>query len=248
VQPIHIEDMCRAIISLLLPQAPNKVCIPFVGPHPLSLRDIHTAFKHWLGIDKVRFLSVPLGLSLLATHLGGLFKNSPMNREAIEMLQRGNTTSVQPFVENLGFTPVGFKEALQESPAQQADHWHTRLVLLKPWLRWSIAFVWIYTAIISAFVYPQELSYQLLHWVGVPAVLAPFMLYTAALFDLLLGLATLMAYRMQLVGLLQIITMLGYTFIISLGIPEQWIHPFGAISKNFPLLVATLIMMVLERR
>jgi hypothetical protein len=32
------------------------------------------------------------------------------------------------------------------------------------------------------------------------------------------------------------------------ALPELWIHPFGAITKNLPLIVATLIMLVFEEK
>jgi len=31
-------------------------------------------------------------------------------------------------------------------------------------------------------------------------------------------------------------------------LPEFWLHPYGPVSKNLPLIVATLIMLQLERR
>ena len=88
----------------------------------------------------------------------------------------------------------------------------------------------------------------MLNWIGIPSVLAPVTLYSASLFDFLLGLATLAGYRIKIVGILQILMIALYTVIISIGLPEQWIHPFGPISKNLPLLVSILIMMVLEKR
>ena len=36
--------------------------------------------------------------------------------------------------------------------------------------------------------------------------------------------------------------------LITYGLPELWIHPFGAVTKNLPLIVATLVMMALEER
>jgi len=63
-----------------------------------------------------------------------------------------------------------------------------------------------------------------------------------------LGIATLFAYRLRWVVAVQCSLIAAYTILISYGLSELWLHPFGAISKNLPLLVATLIMLVLEER
>jgi hypothetical protein len=42
--------------------------------------------------------------------------------------------------------------------------------------------------------------------------------------------------------------MLGYTAIISIRLPEFWIHPYGPILKNLPMLVALILLYQLEKR
>lgn len=37
-----------------------------------------------------------------------------------------------------------------------------------------------------------------------------------------------------------------YTILISILMPEYWLHPFAPIAKNIPILVGILIMMALE--
>ena len=46
----------------------------------------------------------------------------------------------------------------------------------------------------------------------------------------------------------QIAVMLGYSLIITAALPEYWIHPYGPVTKNIPLIVATWVMMELEKR
>jgi len=248
LQPIHITDVCHAVLQLLVANAPSKLRIPFVGPLPITMRNLLAELKQWLGSTSRRFVSIPYQFSLLVAKLGGFLGTSPMNQDTVMMLKQGNTGDIQLFTDTFGFTPIRFEEALRDTPAQQSDLWHAQLVLLKPFLRISIAFVWIYTAIVSAFIYPKELSYVMLSWIGITGLLATVTLYSASLFDFLLGIATLTGYRINIVGMLQIMTIALYTVIISIGLPEQWVHPFGPISKNLPLLVSILVMMVLEKR
>jgi uncharacterized protein YbjT (DUF2867 family) len=248
LQPIHIDDLTRAIVQTVESDELNRLIIQIVGPTPIAVKELLTELRSWLGFGKARFVSIPYSLSLFLGRLGRLFQASLVTPETIRMLQQGSTGEVSSFIDRFGFRPKSLGDALIESPSQQSDRWHAKLYFLKPMLRLSIAFLWIYTGIISAFVYPKTSSLALLARTGIPHDVAPLALYGAAALDFCLGLATLLRYRLTIVGLIQIALIIIYTFLISVGIPELWTHPFGPISKNVPLLVATLIMISLEER
>lgn len=248
VQPIHVDDLTRAILQLLEPEAPQHLRIEMVGPQAITMKELHTHLRQWLGMGKARFISLPYGAALQAGWVGGFLGNTPMTQETIQMLRRGNTADVSPFEKQFGFTPTQFENSLKKTPAQQSDRWHAGLFFLKPLLRLSIAFLWIFTGIISAFVFPVDESYAMLEKAGITGIWAPIMLFGAAATDFALGIATLLAYRISLVGSAQIAIMVLYSIIISFSQPEQWIHPFGPVSKNIPLVAATLIMIILERK
>jgi hypothetical protein len=91
-------------------------------------------------------------------------------------------------------------------------------------------------------------SYELLARVGVSDVLAPLMLYGAAILDLLVGIATLVMGNRRWLWLFQITVMLGYTLIISFKLPEFWLHPYGPLSKNLVMLAAIYLLYTLEPR
>jgi hypothetical protein len=38
------------------------------------------------------------------------------------------------------------------------------------------------------------------------------------------------------------VVILGYTLIISLKLPEYWIHPYGPILKNIPMLCSLWVL------
>ena len=164
------------------------------------------------------------------------------------MLCNGNTGRVSHFVNEMGSIPKNLDQVLADTPPQESDQWHSRLYFIKPFLRLSIAFVWLFTGIISAFVVPADVSYAMLAKAGITGIWAPIMLYGAAATDLLLGIALLARYRISLLGLLQIAIILLYTVIITASQPEQWFHPFGPVTKNLPLIFTILTMIALERR
>ncbi len=39
---------------------------------------------------------------------------------------------------------------------------------------------------------------------------------------------------------------MGYSVVIAFALPEFWLHPFGPVLKNIPIIAATLAMMALE--
>ncbi len=247
VQPIHIDDLTEAVCTLLTTQAPLRVTIDAVGPRAITVRGMLSAYRRWLGLPSQRMLAVPYGLSLVAGKLSGLLTDLPLTAETVQMLERGNTGDVSKLKELLHRTPRTFEQGLREHAARQADRWHARLFFLRPLLRLTIGLLWLTTGIVSLGLYPVEQSHQLLAQVGITGPLAPVALYGAALLDMALGAATLARYRIQLVGSVQIALMLSYSVFIAVGLSEWWLHPFGPVTKNVPLIVATMIMMALEK-
>ncbi len=248
LQPIHIDDLVRAVLIALESGEPRHQRIDCVGPRPLSYRRMLGAWRQWLGAGSMRTMSVPYRAALAAGRVGGFIADAPLDREAVGMLQRGSEGDVVPFIEAFGFRPRAFEAALLATPATEADRWHARLFFLRPLLRWSLGVMWIMAGVTSAFLYPADDSYALLARLGIGGLFAPAALYGAALLDTLLGLALLVVYKVPVVGAVQIAVILGYSTLISWGLPEYWLHPFGPVAKNLPILVATLIMMALEAR
>jgi hypothetical protein len=72
------------------------------------------------------------------------------------------------------------------------------------------------------------------------------MLYGAAALDFAFGLATLFLPRRRLLWLLQIALILLYSVIITIKLPEFWLHPYGPILKNLPMLAALYMLYTLE--
>ena len=95
----------------------------------------------------------------------------------------------------------------------------------------------------------MEDSYRLLERSGIPAMLAPLMLYGASALDLAFGIGTLALpprWRRPL-WLAQIALIGFYTVVIALRLPEFLWHPYGPLSKNLPMLAAIWLLYELEK-
>jgi uncharacterized protein YbjT (DUF2867 family) len=245
LQPVVIGDLTRGVLVALNPETRSRRIIQAVGPQPLRFAGILALLADYLG-RRLKPVSIS-GPSLNALlPLTVLLDEPVLTRQSLAMLQRGNTADAAGFAAFLGRRPVGLEQFLRATPVSQAERWHARLYFLRPLLTLSIALVWLWTGWISAFVYPAEESYRMLSRVGIEGGLASVVLYGASLADFALGLALLLRWRLRQVVAAQVAIMLAYMAVISIFLPEFWLHPFGPLIKNLPLLAATLIMLILE--
>jgi uncharacterized protein YbjT (DUF2867 family)/uncharacterized membrane protein YphA (DoxX/SURF4 family) len=248
IQPIHVADLSAAVLRCLTPEGPCQVRIDLVGPEPVNFRSLMGQLRGWLGLGRLRILAIPYRLALTLAKLGGFLGSAPVTPETVQMLQRGNTGLVDEFVKHFGFQPRSLPAALRAEPARQPEQWHAGLFFLRPLLRFAIALTWISAGIVSAFIYPQGESYAMLASVGLSGWSATIALYGAAALDLLLGLFTLNDRWLRAALYGQLLVMLLYTIIISAFLPAWWTHPFGPVVKNLPIAIATLMLLVLQRR
>ncbi|MBH1965806.1 MAG: epimerase [Comamonadaceae bacterium] len=110
------------------------------------------------------------------------------------------------------------------------------------WVRWSLVFVWLLTAVVSIHQWNGQSS-DLLHSAGVPAgSWQDWLIGAGAALDLVIGFwlwlrPSKMAYAMALTG------MLVMTLAATALLPALWLHPLGPLSKNLPIAAALLLLM-----
>jgi uncharacterized protein YbjT (DUF2867 family) len=247
VQPVHIEDVVQVILVLLQSPAKWRSRVPIVGAAPLTLRDFLARLRAAMGLGRAPVVPMPMSLMQIGARVSGWLPGSLLDIETLNMLTRGNTGNAEPTRTLLGREPRAIEDFVPRSDATAVAA-HAKLQWLLPLLRWSIAVVWIATGIVSLGLYPASESYALLTRVGVSAAHAPVFLYGAAALDLFLGFATLIMRRRRWLWIAQILLILGYTLIITLKLPEFWLHPYGPVLKNLPLLAALWLLYELEPR
>lgn len=247
VQPVHVEDVCAAIVALLDDDdGPRTARVPLVGPAPLPFIDYLAALRRALGLGRLRTVRLPSAMARAAAWLGGFVPGSPLTPDTLRMLTRGNTGDPAATARLLGHPPRAVDKFITHP---QAERHAAQLGWLLPMLRVSLALVWIWTAWVSAFVWPVQDSYELLARTGIPAMLAPLMLYGASALDLAFGIGTLALpprWRRWL-WLAQLALIGFYTVAIALRLPEFLWHPYGPLSKNLPMLAAIWMLYELEK-
>ncbi len=246
-QPIHIDDLTQLIETSLTLSGKHLLCA--VGEEKLSVKNLLIKLRSWLGFKKAVPIAVPDVFIKLGAKIGNYIPNSPLSETGIKMMTVDNTASDAEF-NNLKkvthFQPRSFSRGLNGMVSSVQDRWHARLFFLRPLLRMSIAFIWIFTGIVSLVPASSQISYELMAQANIPLAAQPFALYSFSFIDILLGLATLFNYRLLIVGLLQCALLLFYIATLSFVLPMYWLNPLAPIAKNIPLFVAILIMMALE--
>lgn len=245
VQPVHVDDVVDALRRLIeAPEVPPQLAL--TGPAPVALRDFLGQLRVALGLAPARCLPVPMPLvragAAVGDHLPGLL----LDRETLGMLERGNTARSDDFAQVLGRSPRPPSQFIADAFERRALREQSLLWWLLPLLRIAIALVWIVTGVVSAGLYPVSDSLALLARVGLQGPIALLMLYGAAALDLLLGVLTLLVRRRWL-WRVQIALILGYTLVITLWLPEFWLHPYGPVLKNLPMLAALWLLLAFER-
>lgn len=246
VQPILIDDLVRAVVIEVESRAAGCPVIDAVGPEPITFRALLALLCDRFGLGRLRAVSVPPAAAMMLARLAPLFGSGPVTAETVAMLQRGNAAAVEPFVMRYGFLPQRLDAVFAERPASRAERREARLYFAGPALRLGIALLWIWTGLVSLFLFPTSESLDLLERVGLTGAAGPFALHAAALLDVGIGMAVLTGIKPRAVGLLQAAVVLAYSGIITVALPEFWLHPFGPLAKNVPLLAAIFVLIALE--
>lgn len=258
VQPIHIDDLVAAILALLrrrlyldagmsqahMQAGSSAARIALVGPQALPFVDYLAALRSALGMGRLRVVKLPDVLARGLARAGRFLPGALLDPDALRMLERGNSADPGPTLRLLGRPARSIASFVLDPGAERA---RAKLDWLLPVLRLSIAFVWIATAIVSAFVYPAAQSFELLARTGIPPPLQPLMLYGAAAFDLLLGLGILFLRRRRWLWLAQLALIGFYTVVIAFKLPAFLVHPYGPLTKNLPMLAAIWMLYELEK-
>ena len=248
-QPIHMDDLVRAVSRLAEPDAPSRVLLEPVGPEPMALREILSGLRQWLGLGPAPVVGVPMALVRLAAKLGDLMHwigmRGSMRSTALNQMSRDNVADMAPFAEAVGFTPRRFADALAAEPAGPQDRWHARLYFLRPLLRIVLGLFWLASGLITAFEPGRSDAMLILDIAGFEGGWALAALWGGVAADILLGGLVLIDRHVRLAGAGMIAVTATYLAVLSLTIPEFWLDPMGPLVKALPIIPAVLVMMAL---
>lgn len=246
VQPVHIDDLCAAVVRVVDSGAYSRKVLEIAGPEAISYRGMLAAYRDAMELPPPLWLPVPMvlmrGAAAVAVHLPqGVF--SP---DTLRMLEEGSIADSSALADILGTPPRGVKDwFVGSTPAALRFEAIARWMF--PLFRLVLAIVWIVTGLLSLGLYPVSDSMALLRQVGLDGFPADVALYGAAMLDCALGIATLLVPG-RLLWRLQCALIAAYSVIISVFLPQYWLHPFGPVLKNLPILAMLIVLDASEAR
>ncbi len=242
LQPIHIDDLTQTVL-IALEHPDTQIELDLVGEYPISYKGLLAGFRRWLGYAPSRSVALPtFGTDIL----GKMLDEPTVNSDNVRMLNQGNSAEVAPLRQFLGYTPKSIEEQRFSQQANHAQRLYASLYLIRPLLRWVIGLVWIWSGLVSAWLYPQTLALELLHEVGMTAPWDVPLLYLASCLDIVLGILIIIGFRLRLLLYFSMLVIVIYTLLLSFLAPYHWLHPFGPVLKNIPLIITIFILNKLE--
>ncbi|MBL8250509.1 MAG: DoxX-like family protein [Candidatus Competibacter sp.] len=116
-----------------------------------------------------------------------------------------------------------------------------------PFLRATLALIWLAGGVFGTVVYPVADSLSLLARAGIEGLWAWPVLYAASALDIALAWASLAVPGRRL-WLLQSAVIGVYSLIVAVRLPEFLIHPFGPVVKNLAILCLLVVLFAEESR
>ncbi|XLZ68252.1 SDR family oxidoreductase [Massilia sp. SR12] len=250
-QPVHVDDLVQAVLAALDPATPAQRVVDVAGRDTVSYDAMLATYRAAMGFAPAPLLHIPAPLMACAARVAGKIPGVPLTPDNWRMLRAGSALAPD---DRTG--PAVLRELLGRAPRAIADfigpaeREPLRQCALAGWrnflLRWTLALVWLLTAVVSAFIYPQADSLALLARVGIEGSPALLALYGAAALDAAFGVACIVWPR-RVLWLAQGALILGYSLVIAACLPEFLWHPFGPLLKNLPILAILAILYAEEK-
>ncbi|MBM5570178.1 MULTISPECIES: SDR family oxidoreductase [Deefgea] len=234
VQPVHLDDVIALLVKLIEARAANHQIVEAVGATAMPLHQWWQALRSAMNMKNTISIKVYPWQQYLAMRVCQYMGFSLLNADSLAMLKADNTGDENPMRELLGRSP---KAAVPDAAQSETQRQAALLAWLLPLLRWSLAAVWLLTAVVS-WHFPRADSFALLGQAGMSATWQPLLFYGSVALDVAFGIACLLNRYWRW----QIVLVLFYSVIIAIQIPEFLWHPFGPLLKNLPILALLLML------
>ena len=110
--------------------------------------------------------------------------------------------------------------------------------------RTALFLIWFVTGLLSLGLYPLDKSIELLGPLPVSEPIGRALVISGGLLDLLMALLIVIRPG-TLLWKIQLVVVVFYTGMITILVPEYWLHPFGPVLKN--LAVIALLWQLLDQ-
>jgi uncharacterized protein YbjT (DUF2867 family) len=232
LQPLHVDDLCGAVLALLRHWPAQPSVLPLAGPQAFTQGELIDELRQAQGWRPARYFTLPAPLARLGAGLGERLGWQALNRQTLQLSQHDNLADPAPLEQACGYRPAPLASRLRHWP-QPAQ---SLALALQPLALLVLALIWLGTAVVC--LGPGfDWGLRIMAEAGIEGLPARLAVIGGALLDGVLGLGLL--WRRWRVRALQaqIGLMLVYSLIVSLWLPHYWFDPYMALGKNFAVLL-----------
>ncbi|WP_127557740.1 DoxX-like family protein [Nioella ostreopsis] len=244
--PIHATDLAKVILACLADR-PGPGAHEIGGPERVTQAQMLQSMRRWLGLRPVPLLRMPRVLARGLARVGDVLSFGPISTTALDQLATGVEAQEAPLLERLpeAAHPRGFSRFMAARPAGTADLWHARLYLMKPALRLVLILLWLVSGLLGLFLPSQSFLPMIPEGMLSDPVLI-VLARAGGVADLALAVLLAAAWRLKLLGWLQLGLVVAYTAAFTVLSPDLWLLPLGGLLKNLPILMLIWLFLVLE--
>ncbi len=242
LQPIHVYELAEIVARCVERPQPSTGVFELGGGQALSYREMLQAYRAAQGVGDALWLPLPMVLMQASAWAAEALPQQVFCRETLALLARGKVPADNAATRLLGRAPTGMAAGLAITPPAP---WFSLRAELSPslttLLRFSLAFMWLWTAAVSA-AWPQESGVlALLARGGFAGQAGLVMLAFSCTLNTVLGLLVLLRPGPR-THALQCAAIIGCSVTAALNMPELTTLRCGPLVKNLPLLAAALLL------
>jgi uncharacterized protein YbjT (DUF2867 family) len=242
VQPVHVFELAEAIARLVEAPGPLRQVFELGGPAPMAYRDMLASYRHACGLGAAVWLPLPMALMKLGARVAELWPQRVFSRDTVRLLERGSVAQTNHLPALLGRPPSTLAHGLTITPPQPMLDLSVALSpVMAGALRGALAFMWLYTALISALLPRESGVLVLLARCGFEGGWGVAALVASCSLNLALGTLTLLRPSPWLYAV-QSAAVLGYTATAAFSMPELTLDHCGPLVKNLPVLMSVLLL------
>jgi len=242
VQPVHVFELAEAMVRLLEQREPIQGTYELGGPAALGFRQMLAAYRDAQGLGDAVWLPLPMVLMKMTAFAAEALPQKVFSRETLRLLERGSVPHTNRLPALLGRAPSTLAHGLAVTRPEPLVDLRVAISAPVAWaMRGALAFMWIYTALISALLPAQSGVLHLLARCGFEGPVGIVALVLSCSLNLTLGLLTLLRPSPWLYAV-QCGAVLGYGLTAAFNMPELTLDHCAPLVKNVPVLMAVVML------
>jgi uncharacterized protein YbjT (DUF2867 family) len=242
VAPVHVFELAEAAARLLEQAAAPNAVFELGGPHAIRYREMLAAYREAAGLGDALWLPAPIALMMLGAWCAEALPQAVFSRDTLRLLERGSVPRVNALPQLLGRAPSTLAHGLRVSAPRPLIDLRVALSPAVAFaMRAALAFMWIYTALISALMPDRSGVLNLLERCGFAGPAGIAALVFSCTLNTALGAFTLLR-PMPWLYAVQAAAIVGYTATAAFNMPELTLDHCGPLVKNLPVLTAVLTL------